>query len=54
MKIADPLKFAFAFTIRLLALLAPIVAFPCALNALPADTVTGALIVTGAVKTDAD
>ena len=41
---------AFALTIKLLALLLPMIALPLAVNALPALTVTGALAVTAAAK----
>ena len=52
LNVADPAKVALAFTIKLLALLLPIVALPRELNALPTAMVTAALATTGAEKVE--
>ena len=50
LKVAAPVKLALAFTSTRLALLAPRVALPSVVSALPAVMLTGLLMDTGAVK----
>ncbi len=50
LKVAAPVKLALAFTSMRLALLAPRVALPSAVSALPEVMLTGLLMDTGAVK----
>ena len=52
LKVAAPVKDAFAFTTSVFELLAPITALPIAAKALPAVMLTGALKNTGAEKLD--
>ena len=52
LKVAAPVKVAFAFTTSVFALLAPMTALPNAAKALPAVMLTGPLNNTGAVNLD--
>ncbi len=53
LNVVAPVKLALAFTSMRLALLAPKVALPSAVSALPAVMLTGPLMDTGAVKLEA-